>query len=248
MRTIPGVRWWVPAGGLLACATLVTAGFGWTISEATRHRSEQALETAGIEGVSVANDYRDVTLTGPIDLSNPSMAAVRTVSIVLDITYLVEGAAAPPVPTPTPCPSESVSPSPSAEPSPTPSPTTPADDVEAVLPEPRTLGFAFGSAELTAASTASLDALAGVFLDALAVEPSLRLSIAAHTDAVGTDAFNQWLSDARAAAVLNYLIAEGVPGGSLVSTGYGESRPVAPNENAAGRAANRRVEITILEG
>ncbi len=99
-----GVKWWIPGVGLLVSATLVTAGFGWTIDRATHRHAEEALESAGIDGVAVANDYRDVTLTGPASVEDVAVTAVAHARLVQDVTYVAEGEPAPqPEPsTPTP--------------------------------------------------------------------------------------------------------------------------------------------------
>lgn len=78
-----------------------------------------------------------------------------------------------------------------------------------------------------------------------------KATIEGHTDAVGSDGYNQKLSERRAAAVRNALVGRGLAPDSLATQGYGESRPVAANENAdgsdnpQGRAKNRRVEVVI---
>ncbi|RYF80826.1 MAG: OmpA family protein, partial [Chitinophagaceae bacterium] len=64
------------------------------------------------------------------------------------------------------------------------------------------------------------------------------------TDDVGTSESNQTLSDNRAKAVKDYLVKQGVAESRLLSTGYGEEKPVADNKTAAGRAKNRRTEMT----
>lgn len=69
--------------------------------------------------------------------------------------------------------------------------------------------------------------------------------VAGHTDSNGTDAYNQALSQRRAAAVKSYLVSRGVPANRIQTIGYGESSPVATNATDAGRAQNRRVELTI---
>jgi outer membrane protein OmpA-like peptidoglycan-associated protein len=72
------------------------------------------------------------------------------------------------------------------------------------------------------------------------------LTVTGHTDSVGSDKYNQKLSDKRAHSVVEYLISQGVPRSSFVSvTGAGESQPVADNKTAEGRALNRRTEIKI---
>ncbi len=78
-----------------------------------------------------------------------------------------------------------------------------------------------------------------------------KATIEGHTDAVGADGYNQKLGERRAAAVRNALVGRGLAPDSLATQGYGESRPVAANENAdgsdnpQGRAKNRRVEVVI---
>jgi outer membrane protein OmpA-like peptidoglycan-associated protein len=78
--------------------------------------------------------------------------------------------------------------------------------------------------------------------------PSIKkVRVEGHTDSQGDDAANLTLSQARAQAVVDYLKDVGVAAERMVATGFGETRPVADNKTAAGRATNRRVAITILE-
>lgn len=79
--------------------------------------------------------------------------------------------------------------------------------------------------------------------EAISANPGLDLEVEGHTDAVGNDAYNQKLSEARAQAVMNWLITKGVAKGQLTSRGYGKSRPIATNDTDEGRAQNRRVEL-----
>jgi OmpA-OmpF porin, OOP family len=76
-------------------------------------------------------------------------------------------------------------------------------------------------------------------------QPSMKVEIAGHTDNYGSDEYNQSLSQRRADAVREYLISKGVNADSLRATGYGESQPVASNDNDFGREQNRRVEFRI---
>ena len=244
-----GVKWWIPGLGLLVTATAITAGFGWSISNATLHHAEEALETAGIAGVDVSNDYRDVTLSGPCRLKDAALGEVSAAPLVQTVVYVVpviEGSA----PTPAPSPSATPAPSPSATPAPSPSADLAAAMalLEETLSGHSRLGFAFESAALSPGAASALDSLADVFGAALAEDPGLRLVVAGHTDSVGERAYNVRLSDARANAVLDYLASRGIPADALVASGYGEARPIADNGTAAGRAANRRVELTIQEG
>lgn len=70
-----------------------------------------------------------------------------------------------------------------------------------------------------------------------------HITIAGHTDSIGTDAYNQQLSLARARSVSNYLRRQGIESSRIITHGYGRSRPIAPNHSEEGRALNRRVEI-----
>lgn len=72
-----------------------------------------------------------------------------------------------------------------------------------------------------------------------------RVLVEGHTDAIGSDAYNQGLSERRANSVREYLINRGVPASKLDSIGFGESNPVATNETAEGRALNRRVQFKV---
>lgn len=71
------------------------------------------------------------------------------------------------------------------------------------------------------------------------------VNIVGHTDSVGTDAYNQGLSERRAMSVKNFLIEKGVDASLISASGMGESQPVADNSTKDGRAQNRRVEVTF---
>jgi len=74
-----------------------------------------------------------------------------------------------------------------------------------------------------------------------------NISVEGHTDSYGSDEYNQKLSERRAEAVANYLIAEGVDKSRISTIGFGEKNPVATNRTSSGREQNRRVEILILK-
>jgi outer membrane protein OmpA-like peptidoglycan-associated protein len=76
--------------------------------------------------------------------------------------------------------------------------------------------------------------------------PNYRISVEGHTDSQGSDTYNQSLSERRAAAVLQQLVAGGVSADRITSKGFGESQPVASNDTPAGRQQNRRVEVVVL--
>jgi outer membrane protein OmpA-like peptidoglycan-associated protein len=75
--------------------------------------------------------------------------------------------------------------------------------------------------------------------------PNTDLLIVGHTDSVGTDQYNQGLSERRARAASNYLIGQGVNAGRLQAVGRGETEPIAENNTDPGRQLNRRVEVAI---
>lgn len=85
------------------------------------------------------------------------------------------------------------------------------------------------------------------FADFMKAFPSVKGKIEAHTDAVGTKAYNQKLSERRAASAVKALEAYGVKADRLKSTGYGEMKPKASNDTAEGKAMNRRVEGFIFK-
>ncbi len=72
------------------------------------------------------------------------------------------------------------------------------------------------------------------------------VEVAGHTDSTGSDAYNQSLSERRAHSVARYLRAQSINAERLITVGMGESRPAADNSTAAGRQANRRVELTMV--
>jgi len=101
------------------------------------------------------------------------------------------------------------------------------------------VNFEFDSAKLTASSTSMLDEAVKI----LKRHSDMKVEIAGHTDIVGNDQYNMALSERRAQAVADYLIAHGAKANMISTKGYGESQPVADNGSESGRAANRRVEL-----
>jgi len=101
--------------------------------------------------------------------------------------------------------------------------------------------FISGHAELRSGASGALDKLVS-FLNRY---PDRSAVIEGYTDSVGTEAYNQGLSQRRADAVRSYLIAQGIASGRLDASGKGESHPVADNASAEGRQQNRRVEVVI---
>jgi OOP family OmpA-OmpF porin len=101
--------------------------------------------------------------------------------------------------------------------------------------------FLPGSATLTADAKTVLETAHA----ALAGQKDLRVEIGGYTDAQGSDAANQKLSQRRADSVRQYLVDKGIEAGRLTAVGYGEAQPIATNDTPAGRAENRRVEFKI---
>jgi OOP family OmpA-OmpF porin len=115
-------------------------------------------------------------------------------------------------------------------------------DITAALARQK-ITFTAGSAEIAAEANATLDALAEILADC----PDLKLEVSGHTDAQGSSAGNQALSQARAEAVVLALQGRRVKIDRIIAVGYGEDRPLADNGTEAGREANRRIEFTLLD-
>jgi outer membrane protein OmpA-like peptidoglycan-associated protein len=103
------------------------------------------------------------------------------------------------------------------------------------------VNFGFDSSDLTSSAKANLDKLAEVLKN----NPDTNINIYGHTDSKGTEAYNQSLSERRAASVRSYLISKGVASSRMITMGVGEKEPIATNDTDAGRAENRRVEFAI---
>ena len=101
--------------------------------------------------------------------------------------------------------------------------------------------FETGKSDLKPAAREKLAKISGIVL----AHPGLKLEVEGHTDSVGTDASNQTLSERRAQAARDYLVSQGVSADSIVSRGFGSTKPVASNDSADGRQSNRRVELVV---
>jgi outer membrane protein OmpA-like peptidoglycan-associated protein len=101
--------------------------------------------------------------------------------------------------------------------------------------------FDTGHYSLKPGAREKLAKVAGILL----AYPGLNIEVDGYTDNVGGDEMNQKLSENRAGSVLTYLVGQGVTTNSVSSKGYGNTLPVASNENAAGRQENRRVELVV---
>ncbi|MFM6923885.1 MAG: OmpA family protein [Ferruginibacter sp.] len=101
--------------------------------------------------------------------------------------------------------------------------------------------FATASDKLLKQSNKRLDDVVTILNE----NPTFKVQIDGHTDDQGKDEYNLDLSNRRAASVKAYLVSKGIAEGRLSSTGYGETKPIADNKTAKGRAQNRRVEMTL---
>ncbi|HZN02004.1 MAG TPA: OmpA family protein, partial [Candidatus Polarisedimenticolia bacterium] len=101
--------------------------------------------------------------------------------------------------------------------------------------------FETGKSTLLPNVRENLARVAGILLG----HPGLEIEVEGHTDSVGSDAMNQTLSENRAEAVRQYLLSQGVSKDTIVSRGFGETRPLATNDTSDGKAQNRRVEIVV---
>ena len=108
----------------------------------------------------------------------------------------------------------------------------------------RNVYFDFDKAEVRPDAVPILKEAADILKDE---DGEFTLVLEGHTDSMGSDSYNQELSEKRSAAVRDFLVGEGVPAARIRSVGFGESRPAADNSTAAGRAMNRRVEQKIEE-
>lgn len=101
--------------------------------------------------------------------------------------------------------------------------------------------FKTGSFELLSGARERLAKVSGIVL----AHPGLHLEVDGYTDSVGSDDYNQQLSENRANAVRDYLVEQGIPDSAVVARGLGKTSPVATNDTPEGRQQNRRVEMVI---
>lgn len=221
------------SGGIWPWILALAAAVGLVVTVADRleriplslHRQALAIVSAeGLERVEVAVDGRDLALAGEIDPTvdrralSATLAAIDGVRRVHDDLAVVD-------------------------------PAERLDDARRrfrdALARIDTGSVAFepGSASFTSSSDATLEALARL----LRAQPAFRVRIAGHTDDTGGDVANLELSRRRAEAVAARLAAAGIDPDRMIAKGYGATQPVADNATDAGRAANRRIEISYID-
>jgi outer membrane protein OmpA-like peptidoglycan-associated protein len=101
--------------------------------------------------------------------------------------------------------------------------------------------FDFGKYTLRPEAREKLARVSGIIL----AHPGLKIEVEGHTDSVGSDEFNQKLSEQRAGTVRDYLVTSGISAEHVTARGFGEAQPVASNDSSSGRQQNRRVELVV---
>jgi OOP family OmpA-OmpF porin len=160
------------------------------------------------------------------NVSSPIGEPILSVGLVIPLGGGDKVAAAQPVPTELPV-------KPGKKPVADTSPNQHLDDVH----------FAFDQYDLSDTAKGTLDSDYSTISTLSSKFPSLKVDLSGHTDWIGTDAYNQALSEKRANVVKEYLIRKGVDAGRIRTYAYGESQPIAPNTTEEGRALNRRTEV-----
>ncbi|HYR29357.1 MAG TPA: OmpA family protein, partial [Thermoanaerobaculia bacterium] len=116
-------------------------------------------------------------------------------------------------------------------------------ETEVVIQLPGAILFDFDSANIRPDAERALNDVATVIKG----YPQRPVRVDGHTDSIATDEYNQSLSQRRASSVVAWLTSHGIERARLASAGFGESKPVATNDTAAGRQLNRRVEVVIAK-
>jgi outer membrane protein OmpA-like peptidoglycan-associated protein len=238
----------LPVLGLLALLIFAFGRFahGW-IEEAVAARTRTALDAAGLSWAQLRVSGQEVWLSGTAPsaadgdraLEVARQARCPTWAGALVCAIQVSGAFdAPPAPAPAPAPAQAPPAAPAEA-----AAATACEGELAQLLERSTIEFATGSAVLVPASGTLLDRVAEV---AKGCPGTLRVE--GHTDSTGDEAANLALSRGRADAVRQALLQRGLPGERLVAEGFGQARPLAPNDTPAGRARNRRIELHVAAG
>lgn len=141
---------------------------------------------------------------------------------------------------PEPAPQPVVEPAPRPRPAPPPPPPEP----EVIFEFDSEVTFAFDSDEIRPSAEGELNRAAAILSDRTEI---IVVEVAGHTDNIGTEAYNQDLSERRAQAVADYLVNRGIDRDRMVVRGFGETRPKVANDTPENRQMNRRVVITVLE-
>jgi len=238
--------------GVPACV-LALVGFGlysvprYTshVADSLRNRVAGRLQAASIKGVVVVPNGRDLALTGTVSSaterataghaarSTPGVRSVRNqIAIVEPLSYASSSMALQPVG------SETALPLPTA-----PDGKSLQARIDGLLREGG-IEFEKEKAGLSAVSEPLLNEI----VQLLRAQPMAGVRVEGHTDNIGQPDFNRALSLARAQAVVDYLVKQGLQSARFKAVGLGPDRPVVPNDTREGRLKNRRVEILTETG
>ncbi|TWE10440.1 OmpA family protein [Rudaeicoccus suwonensis] len=233
-RRVRKPRWPALVLAVVVVPAVVAAAGGavtrHSIQDTLHTQAVDALQKAGITGVSVRFDGRDAILT-VADASDETRAAdvVAGVQGVRSVTDATATAVPSPVST--------------SSASPTASCSGLNGKISALLSANKP-SFGSGSTQLSSPSNPGLDQIATLMKGC----PTTRFQVAGYTDNTGDASTNLTLSQQRAQTVVTYLVAHGVAAGNLTAKGFGQADPIADNGTSAGQAANRRIVITELTG
>jgi len=194
---------------------------------------------AGVAGGLVAHN-NDPNVHMPVGAG--AVAGVVTGALLCGgLAYLLTPEPKPPPSAPPPPPPPPPSPpKPKPAPPPPPPPPPPAPKVERTLILDDVL-FDFDKSTIKPEAAQILDRLVAFMNE----NKDKQVALSGHTDNVGTEAYNMGLSNRRWMSVRDYVVKKGVDGSRVSGQGFGESKPIADNKTAAGRAKNRRVEIKV---
>ena len=173
------------------------------------------------------------------EFAGAAIGAVSGALLCGGLAYLIAQDPKPAPPPPPPPPAPKPAPKPEAKPEAKPAPK-PAPKVERTIILDDVL-FDFDKSNIKREAAAILDRLVA-FMNQ---NKDKKANLSGHTDSVGSDAYNQALSERRVGSVKDYVVKKGVGGDRVSGQGFGESKPIADNKTAEGRSKNRRVEIKV---
>lgn len=186
---------------------------GPMIQAALRGSTDSALQTAGLQGITVGADGRDITLRGFVESEASKTKAGMTAALLPGVRTVDNQLV-----------------------------VVTQQAIQSKLNDillRKKVEFETGKDVLLPVSIPVLEEALGVLNQA----PNMKIAIGGHTDNAGDAAANQSLSERRAKAVLEWFAGKGIGRDRLSSAGYGQTKPIAPNTTEQGKAQNRRVEI-----
>jgi len=183
----------------------------------------------GDSSISTAKSIGQIKQVASVDFDTFNLLGISG-----SFCTIVSGTTTPPPPPPPPPPPKPV------PPPPPPPPPPPAPKVERTIILDDVL-FDFDKSTIKPQAAEILDRLVAFMNE----NPSSKVSLSGHTDNIGTEAYNMGLSNRRWMSVRDYAVKKGVDSSRVSGEGFGESKPIASNATAEGRAKNRRVEIKV---